>query len=326
MHANRRQFCGAALGAALAVAAPLPALAQPAYPARPINIVVPFAAGGMTDILARQLAVTLQREFQQPGIVDNRLGAGGIIGADRVAKARADGYTLLVTTTAHVVSPAIVKKLPYDTVRDFQPIALLARTPNVLLVNPSNPAKNLAELLAFARRKGSFSYGSSGTGGTTHLSGELLAAKTGAPLVHVPYKGTALALNDLLGGQIDGAFVDALSAVQHVKAGTLRAIAVSTRERIAALPEVPTIAQQGIADYETEIWIGLYAPAGTPPAIVARLNALAQRSMGDADFRKVLEERGTTPGTLGAEAFGGFVKAETAKWQSIVALAKIQPE
>lgn len=326
MQSNRRRFFVGALGTGLAAALPLPSRAQPAYPARPINIIVPFAPGGMTDILARQLAATIQRDLKQPGIVDNRLGAGGIIGADRVAKARADGYTLLVTTTAHVVSPAIVKKLPYDTVKDFQPIALLARTPNVLLVNPTNPARSLAELLAFARQKGSFTYGSSGTGGTTHLSGELLAAKTGAPLVHVPYKGTALALNDLLGGQIDGAFVDALSAVQYVKAGALRAIAVSTRERVAALSEVPTVAQQGVADYETEIWIGLYAPAGTPTAIVTRLNALAQRAMGAADFRKVLEERGTTAGTLGADAFSGFVKAETAKWQSIVALARIQPD
>jgi len=312
----------------LACVMPAVAVAQDAqaYPHQPITLVVPFAAGGMTDILARQLGKTLQQEWQKPVVVDNRLGAGGIVGADRVAKSRADGYTLLITTTAHVVNPAINKKLPYDTVNDFQPVAMLARTPNVLVVNPANPARNLKELLEQARRKGGVSYGSSGTGGTTHLSGELLASRTGAPLLHVPYKGTALAINDLIGGQIDASFVDALSAVQFIRSGTLRPIAVSTRERSAALSDVPTIAEQGVSGYETEIFIGLYAPAGTPPVIVQQLNELARRSMAEPGFKAMLLDRGTTNAGMSVQEFKSYVGAELSKWQAIVTTAKIQPD
>ncbi|NIF85123.1 tripartite tricarboxylate transporter substrate binding protein [Comamonas sp. Tr-654] len=317
-----------AVHAMFACVMPAVAVAQDAqaYPHQPITLVVPFAAGGMTDILARQLGKTLQQEWQKPVVVDNRLGAGGIVGADRVAKSRADGYTLLITTTAHVVNPAINKKLPYDTVKDFQPVAMLARTPNVLVVNPANPARNLKELLEQARRKGGVSYGSSGTGGTTHLSGELLASRTGAPLLHVPYKGTALAINDLIGGQIDASFVDALSAVQFIRSGTLRPIAVSTRERSAALSDVPTIAEQGVPGYETEIFIGLYAPAGTPPAIVQQLNELARRSMAEPGFKAMLLDRGTTNAGMSAPEFKSYVGAELSKWQAIVTTAKIQPD
>lgn len=317
-----------AVHALLAGLMPAVGVAQDAqtYPHQPITLVVPFAAGGMTDILARQLGKTLQQEWQKPVVVDNRLGAGGIVGADRVAKARADGYTLLITTTAHVVNPAINKKLPYDTVKDFQPVAMLARTPNVLVVNPANPARNLKELLEQARRKGGVSYGSSGTGGTTHLSGELLASRTGAPLLHVPYKGTALAINDLIGGQIDASFVDALSAVQFIRSGTLRPIAVSTRERSAALSDVPTIAEQGVPGYETEIFIGLYAPAGTPPAIVQQLNELARRSMAEPGFKAMLLDRGTSSAGMSVQEFKSYVGAELTKWQAIVTAAKIQPD
>lgn len=264
---------------------------------QPITLVVPFAAGGMTDVLARQLAKTLQADLKQSVIVDNRSGAGGVIGAEKVARSPADGHTLLVTTTAHVVNPAITKTLPYDTEKDFAPVALLARTPNVLVVNPKLPVNNLRELLAYAKKTGSLSYGSSGVGGTTHLSGELLASRTGAPLLHVPYKGTALALNDLLGGQIQASFVDALTAIKYVQSGKLRAIAVSTRERNPMLPDVPTIAEQGVPGYETEIWIGFYAPAGTPPAVLERLNTLARASMHEPAFAKLLAEQAPRPAT-----------------------------
>lgn len=305
----------ALLAAAAASAAP--------YPSQPVTLVVPFAAGGMTDVLARQLAKTMQSELKQPVVVDNRTGAGGVIGGEKVARASADGYTLLVTTTAHVVNPAITKQLPYDTEKDFAPIAMLARTPNVLVVNPAVPAKTLQELLAYAKRSGSLSYGSAGVGGTTHLSGELLASRSGAPLLHVPYKGTALALNDLLGGQIQASFVDALTAIKYVQSGKLRAIAVSTRERNPMLPDVPTIAEQGVPGYETEIWIGFYAPAGTPPALVERLNALARESMSEPAFIKLLAEQGTTPGDMNAAVFREYVSAEIRKWGDIVRDAHI---
>lgn len=305
--------------ALLAVAA---ASAAP-YPSQPVTLVVPFAAGGMTDVLARQLAKTMQSQLKQSVVVDNRTGAGGVIGGEKVARASADGYTLLVTTTAHVVNPAITKQLPYDTEKDFAPIAMLARTPNVLVVNPAVPAKTLQELLAYAKRSGSLSYGSAGVGGTTHLSGELLASRSGAPLLHVPYKGTALALNDLLGGQIQASFVDALTAIKYVQSGKLRAIAVSTRERNPMLPDVPTIAEQGVPGYETEIWIGFYAPAGTPPALIERLNALARESMSEPAFIKLLAEQGTTPGDMDAVAFREYVSAEIRKWGDIVRDAHI---
>ncbi|MFJ4293159.1 Bug family tripartite tricarboxylate transporter substrate binding protein [Cupriavidus sp. NPDC089707] len=296
------------------------------YPTQPIALVVPFVAGGMTDVLARQLAKTMQKSLGQPVVVENRPGAGGIIGAEKVARSRPDGYTLMVTTTAHVVNPAITKQLPYNTERDFAPIAMLASTPNVLVVNPAVPAKNLQDLLAYARRTGSVSYGSAGTGGTTHLSGALLARRTGAPLLHVPYKGTAAAVNDLLGGQIQASFVDALTAVKYIQAGKLNAIAVTTKNRNAMLPNVPTIAEQGVAGYETEIWIGFYAPAGTPPDLVARLNKLAVNSMNESGFKDTLLQQGTTPGHMAVPEFRSFVSAEIRKWAGIVKDAHIEAQ
>ncbi|SFQ09467.1 Tripartite-type tricarboxylate transporter, receptor component TctC [Variovorax sp. OK605] len=310
----------------LALAAGVSAAVASSYPERAVTLVVPFAAGGMTDVLARQLSRRMQDELRQPAVVDNRVGAGGIIGAERVAKSRPDGHTLLITTTAHVVNPAITKQLPYDTEKDFVPVAMLARTPNVLVVHPSVPAKNLQELIAFARKSGGVSYGSSGSGGTTHLSGELLAARTGAPFLHVPYKGTALAVNDVLGGQIQAAFVDALTAVKYVESQKLRAIGVSTAQRNPSLPEVPTIAEQGVPGYETEIWIGLYAPRGTPPEIVRQLNRIAVGAMNEPAFKGMLARQGTAPGTMDTVAFEAYVKREIAKWHAIVRDARIEPQ
>jgi tripartite-type tricarboxylate transporter receptor subunit TctC len=203
---------------------------------------------------------------------------------------------------------------------------MLARTPNVLVVHPSVPAKNLQELIAFARKSGGVSYGSSGSGGTTHLSGELLAARTGAPFLHVPYKGTALAVNDVLGGQIQAAFVDALTAVKYVESQKLRAIGVSTAQRNPSLPEVPTIAEQGVPGYETEIWIGLYAPRGTPPEIVRQLNRIAVGAMNEPAFKDMLARQGTAPGTMDTVAFEAYVKREIAKWHAIVRDARIEPQ
>ena len=302
------------------------ALAGGDYPQKPVTLVVPFVAGGMTDVLARQLAATMQKATGQPVLVENRPGAGGIIGAEKVARAQPDGYTLLVTTTAHVVNPAITRRLPYDTERDFAPIALLASTPSVLVVNPSVPARNLQELLAFARRSGSVSYGSAGIGGTTHLSGALLASRTGAPLLHVPYKGTAAAVNDLLGGQIQASFVDALTALKYIQAGKLTPVAVTTKTRAAVLPDVPTVAEQGVPGYETEIWIGFYGPARLPPAIQARLNELARSAMNEPSFREMLGQQGTTPGRIPVADFQRFVSQEIRKWGDIVKRSGVEPQ
>lgn len=310
-----------AAGLALAFAAQ----AQAAdYPSQAITLVVPFAAGGMTDVLARKVGQTLQQELGQTVIVENRPGAGGVIGSERVANAKPDGHTLLVMTTAHVVNPVIIKNLRYDAQKDFVPVALLATTPNVLVVNPKVPAKNIPELLDFARKNGGVNYGSAGTGGTTHLSGELLQAMTSAPFTHIPYKGTALAVNDLLGGQLHASFVDALTATQHVQSGRLRAIGVSTADRNPTLPDVPTIAEQGVPGYETMIWIGFYAPAGTPPAVVEKLNSLARKAMNEPEYKKTLLSQGTNPGDMDVAAFGKFVDGEFAKWARIVKEAGIE--
>jgi len=297
-----------------------------AYPQRPVTLIVPFVAGGMTDVLARQLATSMQKATGQTVLVDNRPGAGGIIGTEKVAKAKPDGYTLLVTTTAHVVNPSITKQLPYDTARDFAPVALLASTPAVLVVNPSIPARKLPELLAYARSAGSLSYGSSGTGGITHLSGALLASRTGAPFLHVPYKGTAAAVNDLLGGQIQASFVDALTAIKYIQAGKLNAVGVTTSRRVAALPDVPTIAEQGVPGYETEIWIGFYAPASTPPEIVSQLNAMATSAMNETRFKEMLQQQGTLAGQMSVPDFQGFVRKEIGKWDAIVKRSGIEPQ
>ncbi|QEZ43962.1 Bug family tripartite tricarboxylate transporter substrate binding protein [Cupriavidus oxalaticus] len=305
---------------------PSDVLAAGGYPQKPVTVIVPFVAGGMTDVLARQLATTMQKATGQPFLVDNRPGAGGIIGAEKVARAQPDGYTLLVTTTAHVVNPAITKRLPYDTERDFAPVALLASTPSVLVVNPSVPAKSLQELLAFARRSGNVSYGSAGNGGTTHLSGALLANRTGAPLLHVPYKGTAAAVNDLLGGQIQASFVDALTAIKYIQAGKLTPIAVTTKTRAAVLPNVPTVAEQGVPGYETEIWIGFYAPANVSPEIQKQLNELAISAMNEPQFKEMLRQQGTTPGRMSAPEFRTYVSQEIRKWGDIVKRTGIEPQ
>ncbi|WP_420997180.1 tripartite tricarboxylate transporter substrate binding protein [Cupriavidus sp. 30B13] len=314
------------LAAGLAVAALAGAGQAAPWPTQPIRLVVPFAAGGLTDVLARQLSRTMQAELKQPVVVDNKPGAGGIIGADIVAKSSPDGYTLLVTTTAHVVNPAVAKSLPYDTEKDFAPIAKLVSTPTVLAVNPAVPATNLRELIAYAQRSGGVTYGSSGPGGITHLSGELLAARTGAPFVHVPYKGTALAVNDLLGGQINASFIDALTATRFVESGKLRAIGVTTATRNAALPGVPTLAEQGVPGYDTEIWIGFYAPAGTPPGRLAQLNRLAVASMNEPGFRATLQQQGTTAATMGLADFQAYVASEIGKWRAVVQTAHIEQQ
>ncbi|HEY0823383.1 MAG TPA: tripartite tricarboxylate transporter substrate binding protein [Ramlibacter sp.] len=318
--ASRRRFTlgGLALAAA-AVAAPLGAHAQ-AYPSKPITIVVPFAAGGTTDILARVIGQALNKELGQSVVVDNRAGAGGNIGAQFAAKAVPDGYTLFMGTVGtHAINQSLYKKLTFDPVKDFAPLTRVAMVPNLLVANPGKPYKNVKELIAYAKANpGRVNFGSSGSGSSIHLSGELFNALAKVDMVHVPYKGSAPAVTDLVGGQIDVMFDNMPSAIQHVRSGRLRALAVTTAKRSPELPQVPTIAEAGVPGYEATSWFGMFAPAGTPAPVVSRLNAALVKVLADPEVKKKLAEQGAEPYAEKPEQFAEFIRKEAAKWSKVV--------
>jgi tripartite-type tricarboxylate transporter receptor subunit TctC len=299
---------------ALALALPLHAAAQ-AWPSKPVKLVVPYPPGGPTDIVARVVAERLQAQTGQPFVVDNRPGAGGNLGADAVAKAAPDGYTLLVATTAHAINKSLFKSLNYDVQRDFGPVSLLTQGPLVLVVHPDFPARSVSELIAMARAKPkSVSFASSGNGQSTHLAAELFASMAGAPMTHVPYKGSAPALNDLIAGQVPLMFDTMLSAMPHVKGGKLRALAITGEKRSAAAPDLPTIAESGLPGYQAYAWNGLLAPAGTPPAVLARLSEELKTALAQPAVQEKFAAQGfATAWTSPAEA-AGFLKAEVEKW------------
>jgi tripartite-type tricarboxylate transporter receptor subunit TctC len=299
---------------ALALALPLHAAAQ-AWPSKPVKLVVPYPPGGPTDIVARVVAERLQAQTGQPFVVDNRPGAGGNLGADAVAKAAPDGYTLLVATTAHAINKSLFKSLNYDVQRDFAPVSLLTQGPLVLVVHPDFPARSVSELIAMARAKPkSVSFASSGNGQSTHLAAELFASMAGAPMTHVPYKGSAPALNDLIAGQVPLMFDTMLSAMPHVKGGKLRALAITGEKRSAAAPDLPTIAESGLPGYQAYAWNGLLAPAGTPPAVLARLSEELKTALAQPAVQEKFAAQGfATAWTSPAEA-AGFLKAEVEKW------------
>jgi len=314
---SRRPFLLAAL--ALAAAAPFGAYAQ-AYPAKPITVIVPFAAGGTTDILARVIGQALNKELGQSVIVDNRAGAGGNIGAQLAAKAAPDGYTLFMGTVGtHAINQSLYRKMPFDPVKDFAPLTRVAMVPNLLVAHPSKPYKTVKELIAYAKANpGKVNFGSSGSGSSIHLSGELFNALAKVDMVHVPYKGSAPAVSDLIGGQIDIMFDNMPSAIQHVRAGKLRPLAVTTARRAPELPEVPTIAEAGVPGYEATSWFGMFAPAGTPAPVVARLNGALVKVLADPEVKKKLAEQGAEPYSEKPEQFAEFIRKETAKWSKVV--------
>jgi tripartite-type tricarboxylate transporter receptor subunit TctC len=318
-HPSRRQIVLAALAAVAASAAPLTATAQ-AYPAKPITIIVPFSAGGTTDILARVIGQALNKELGQSVIVDNRAGAGGNIGGALAAKAAADGYTLFMGTVGtHAINQSLYKKMPFDPVKDFAPLTRVAMVPNLLVANPAKPYKSVQELIAFAKaNRGKVNFGSSGSGSSIHLSGELFNALARVDMVHVPYKGSAPAVSDLLGGQIDIMFDNLPSAIQHVRAGKLRPLAVTTAKRSPELPDVPTIAEAGVPGYEATSWFGMFAPAATPAPVVAKLNAALVKVLADPEVKKKLAEPGAEPYSEKPEQFAEFIRKETAKWSKVV--------
>lgn len=320
---------GLALGLGLLSALALSGPSSAAdFPERAITLVVPFAAGGSTDVVARIIAQKMSEDLGQQVIVQNVAGAGGNLGADNVARAEPDGYTILMGTVAtHALNPLILKSTPYDPEKDFAPVSLLVIVPNVLVVNPELPAKNVQELLALLKAEpDKYSYASSGNGTPLHLSGELFKSMVGVSMQHIPYKGAGPALNDVIGNQVPIMFDNLPSSSGHIKAGTLRALAVTTAKRAPSFPDLPTIAESGIPGYETYTWNALFAPANTPADVVARLNASANKALTDPAVIERMKEFSATIVGSTPEELGAHVKAELAKWGPVVKGANIQME
>jgi tripartite-type tricarboxylate transporter receptor subunit TctC len=314
---SRRRLLAAA-GAALCLAAPVLVQAQ-AYPTKPVKLVVPYPPGGPTDIVARLVAQKLSDAMGQQFIIDNRPGAGGNPGAELVARSPADGYTLVVATTAHAINPSLFKNLGYSLSKDFAPVSQLTSGPLVIVANPQLPAKNVAELIALAKAKpGELNFASSGNGQSTHLSAELFAAMAGVKMNHIPYKGSAPALTDTMGGQTQLMFDTMLSAMPHVKAGKLKALAVTSATRSPVAPEVPTVAESGLPGYEAIAWNGLLAPAGTPPEVLARLSAELKKVLAAPDVKDKFEAQGFAAAWNSPDDFGRFMAAEVDKWAKVV--------
>lgn len=322
---TRRMALSAGLSLLSLLAANAPASAA-GFPERQVTLVVPFAAGGSTDVVARIIAQKMSEDLGQQVIVQNIAGAGGNLGADNVARADADGYTILMGTVAtHALNPLILKSTPYDAEKDFAPVSLLVVVPNVLVVNPELPAKNVEELLALLKgAPDQYSYASSGNGTPLHLSGELFKGMAGVEMVHIPYKGSGPALNDVIANQVPIMFDNLPSSSGHIKAGTLRALAVTTKERAASFPDIPTVAESGIPGYETYTWNALFAPAGTPAEVIARLNQSANTALKDPAVAERMKEFSATIVGSTPEELGAHVKAEIAKWTPVVRDAKIQ--
>lgn len=310
------------LAAGLLVAAQ----AQAAFPERPVTLVVPFAAGGSTDVVARVIAEKMSADLGQQVIVQNVAGAGGSLGAGNVARAEPDGYTILMGTVAtHALNPLMLKSKPYDAEADFAPVSLLVLVPNVLVVNPELPAKSVEELLALLKAEpDKWSYASSGNGTPLHLSGELFNSMAGVTMEHIPYKGSGPALNDVLGNQVSIMFDNLPSSSAHIKAGTLKALAVTTAERAPSFPDVPTMAEAGLPGYETYTWNALFAPKDTPKEVVDRLNAAAVKAMADPGVAERMKEFSATIVASSPDELATHVKAEVAKWTPVVKDANVQ--
>jgi tripartite-type tricarboxylate transporter receptor subunit TctC len=310
--------CGVAL-ALLGQAGALEAAGAQTYPSRPIRFIVPFPPGGGNDIVGRIVAQPLSEALGVPVVVDNRGGAGGTLGTDIAAKAPPDGHTLLVNNISLAVNATLFAKLPYDTLKDLAPVTLLGRQPNIMVVHPAVPAGSVRELLALAKAKpGSLNYGSGGMGTASHLAAELLKLMTGTEMVHVPYKGLGPALTDLLGGRVQLILSTLASALPHVKAGKLRALAVTTAQRSTFFPELPTMEEAGVAGYEFSTWYGLLVPARTPRPVIERLNAETGKLLRSAAIREPFAAQGleATPGT--PAEFAAYLRSEVEKWGRVV--------
>ncbi|ARP96566.1 Bug family tripartite tricarboxylate transporter substrate binding protein [Bordetella genomosp. 13] len=320
----------AALVAAGTAAVPLAAGAADAaatFPQKPVTMVVPFPPGAATDIIARTVAQKLGEKWGQSVVVENRAGATGAIGSNYVARSEPDGHTLLVaTTSSHTMGPNLSTKLPWDPVKSFAPVTLLAWAPNVLEVNPSVPATSMQELIALLKKNpGKYTFASSGTGSSIHLAGEMFKVQAGVDMVHVPYKGAAPAVADLLGGQVDIMFDTVALSLPHLKAGKLRPLAVTTTRRSSSLPDVPTMREAGLPDYEMAAWIGLLAPADTPPAVVQKIQADVGAVLQMPDVQAKLQGQGTDISGMSSAEFGALIKDELGRYGAIMKQAGIRP-
>ena len=328
----RRSILGFLLSGLVGIAYTAASVAQkgpaaPDYPTKPIRIIVPQSPGASTDITARLVAQGLNEAFRQPVIVDNRPGSSGIAGTELVARAAPDGYTLMVVASSFSINPALGRKLPYDSVRDFTTVSQLSKFPNMLAAHPSAPVKTLQDVIALARAKpGQLSYASAGLATGTHMTAELLRFMTGIDILHVPYKGGGPALTAAMGGQTQLIVATSVGLLTHVRAGKLRAIAVTSAKRSAAAPDIPTFAESGVPGYEHEPWNGMFGPAGIPKAILARVNAEVVRVLNSPAARKVLEGDGADVVGSTPEQFSIVLKAEIAKWTKVAKAAGIKAE
>jgi tripartite-type tricarboxylate transporter receptor subunit TctC len=296
------------------------------YPSKPIRWISPWPPGGANDVFSRDIGRKLSDAFGQPVIVDNRPGAAGTIGSDVAAKAPADGYTVVMgSSPTHAIAPSLYPQLPYDPVRDFTAVTLVGTVPNVLVVHPALAAKNVKELIALAKASpGRLNFASAGNGTSQHLSGELFKTLAGVDMVHVPYKGTAPAMVDLIAGQVQLAFDNVTTIVPYIQAGKLRALAVTPAKRSAILPDVPTVAEAGVPGYEASVWFGVFAPAGTPQPVIARLHAEILKALNTADLRARMVAMGTDISGMGPAEFQAFVRKEVPKWAEVVRKANVK--
>lgn len=297
------------------------------FPARPLRLVVPYAAGGSTDVLARMVGQKLTATLGQPVVIDNRTGAGTIIATEIVARGAPDGYTLLMATPPLTIAAALYEKLPFDTARDFAAVTNIAATSNVLVVHPAVPAQTVKELVALAKASpGKFTFGSSGVGGASHLAVELFRSMAGIELVHIPYKGGSLAVTDLLGGRLTLMFANLTTVQGHIKTGRVRALAIGTAQRSLVLPDLPTVAAAGVAGYEANNWNGVVAPAGTPRAVIERLQREIKAAVEAPDLREKLLQNAFEPIADTPAEFARYLATERVKWSKVVREAHVKPE
>lgn len=318
MVSTLRKLTGAVAIGATVICAAMPA-AHAAYPDKLIRIIVPFAPGGGTDLITRTLSVGMAQHLGQTVIVENKPGAGTIIGSDVVARSEPDGYTLLMATFAHAVNPSMVSKLPYVTDKAFAPVALIGRTPNILVVKSDSPYKTVQDVIAAAKAQpDKFTFASQGNGTSAHMAGELFKNMAKVNITHIPYKGAGPALTDLLGGQVDMMFGTAAAVTPLIHSGKLRALGVTTAQRSPAFPNIPTIAESGVAGYAAESWYGLYAPAGTPADVIAKLNAAVKKALQTEAFRKPAQDEGLIVSGSAPAELDTYVRGEQARWAKVV--------
>jgi tripartite-type tricarboxylate transporter receptor subunit TctC len=323
-----RRFIVRAVTAALAAQCLVTPVLGADYPTRPIRLIVPYAPGGGADSVARIVAKKVSENIGQPIVIENRGGAGAILGTDMVAKAEPDGYTLLLGQSGPIsINPAVYKSLPYDPVKDFAPVTMTTGYPYILAVNSELPTKSLQEFVALAKSKpGTMNYGTTGVGAANHLVTELFNSKAGLKMTHIPYRGTALAVGDLVSGQLTMVFSDPISVLPHIQSGKLRALAVTNLERSAVAPQVPTVAESGYPGFEALAWHGILAPAGTPPAIVKKLNEEIVKALSDPETRKLLANQAMQPVGNTPEAFAAFIQKDIATWKAVAAAANVTVE